>query len=139
MSETVGELPTTPERLEQSFEEARSIALANPNKNGPLNAFLGTTELVDMGQHLLQHMRNEDRWGGTNSNFEPIDFVLAATEVAHDHAIGESNATSIHISKPMPAKMTFNIFIDFWLPKVAAVAYGKEYAGEVNAILQAAS
>jgi hypothetical protein len=139
MSEIGGELPTTPERLEQSFEEARAIAMAAANKSGPLNAFLGTTELVGMSQHLLQHMRNEERWGGTNSSFEPIDFVLAATEVAHDHTTGEASATNVHISERLPAQVTFDIFVDFWLPRVAAVAYGEEYAGEVSAILQKAS
>jgi hypothetical protein len=136
MAGAVGELLTTPERLEQSFEEAKAIARANANKNGPLNAFLGTTELVDMGRNLIEHMRDEERWGGANTDFKPLDFVLAATEIAHDHTVGESSLTGVHVSKRLPAKITFNIFVDFWLPRVAAVAYGQEYAAEVSAIIQ---
>jgi hypothetical protein len=145
MSETYRDLPITPERLEQSFEEATAIAMAHPSKSGPLNAFLGATELTGMGQHLIQHMRDEDRWGETR-NFEPIDFVLAATEVAYDHTkitsgrkTVESSVTNLHVSERIPAQVTFNIFIDFWLPRIATWAYGEEYADEVRAILQTVS
>jgi|GEM_PF-5402592 hypothetical protein len=139
MSEPHGESKAaTPGRIEESFEEARAIARTNPYLNGPLCAFLGTTELRGMGNDLIQHMRDEERWGEITT-FEPIDFALAATEVAHDHTIGTSSATNVYINERLPAQITFDIFVDFWMPRLAGWAFGEGYASAVTTILQKAS
>lgn len=132
----------TADRLEQALEEARATGLEvamRGGTGGPLNTFLGTDELRGMGQHLLDHMRDEERWGEPNNNFEPIDFVTAAYEVAHDHTAGEPGATKSPVNERLPLKLTFNIFIDFWLPRIAQVTYGEEYAGKVTSILEESS
>ncbi len=137
MHDTGGEaVLATSERLEQAFEEAWEIGRTKPNQGGPLNAFLGTEELMSMGRHLIEHMRDEARWGEPNMSFEPIDFVLAAHDVAHDQTIGSSKLTRTHVHERVPFKMTFDIFIGFWLPRIASFAYGEQYGSDVNSILQ---
>jgi hypothetical protein len=130
----------TPERLEHAFEDAKAIGQAKPDSGGPLNAFFGSYEVLNMGQDLITHMRDEERWGEPNANFTPTDFVIAASEVAFDHTAGnragDSKTTNIHIPDRQHMKLTFGIFINFWLPRIAKQAYGQEYAEEVRAIIQ---
>ena len=124
----------TPDRLEAAFESAKVVNGANPTGD-ILNTFMAE-ELMNMGRHLLEHMRDEARWGGSNEVFEPVDFAVAASEVAHDQAAGRSDATNIYVQERQPVKLTHDIFISFWLPRIAKVAYGEEYAGSVRSILQ---
>lgn len=125
----------TPDRLEQTFESAKVVNGANPTGD-ILNAFMGTEELISMGQNLLKHMRDEDQWGESNMNFEPYQFVAAAYEVARDQTAGEPIKTKVHVEERQPLKITFNIFIGFWLPRIAKVAYGEEYASDVRGIVE---
>ncbi len=139
MPEECGEkIPRTPDRLEEAFQEAREIGLEaalRGRTGGPLNAFLGTDELRNMGNHLLAHMRDEEIWDEPNKDFEPVDFVTAAAEVAYDNVAGKSVKTNVHIKERQPIKLT-NIFVNFWLHYIALRAYGDEYANEVSSILR---
>lgn len=125
----------TPDRLEHTFE---SWEVKNGGKidGDILNTFLGTDELRSMGQHLVVHMRDEERWGESNGNFEPVDFVVAAYEVAQEHTLGSPRPAGSFTGEQQPPKMTFNIFIDFWLPRIAKVAYGEEYGNNVRSIVK---
>lgn len=123
----------TPDRLEESFE---NLKVVNGGKEyDALQTFLGIDELRVMGTHLIEHMRDEERWGGFNTEFEPMDFVVAAHEVAHDQVAGRSDKTGVHVNERQPIKMAVGIFINFWLPRIAQVAYGDEYAGKVRSII----
>lgn len=130
-----GVVLATPDQLEQTFE---SWKVENGGKidGDILNTLLGTDELRSMGQHLVVHMRDEERWGESNKTFEPLDFVVAAYEVAAEHTIGQPRSDDSFTGEQQPPKMTFNIFIDFWLPRIAKVSYGKEYGSEVRAIVE---
>lgn len=127
-------VPATAARLQQTFESVKVINGAKVDGDS-LNAFMGTEELITMGQHLVKHMGDEERWGAFDARFEPVDFVVAAYEVAHDQTVGESVETRVHVDEKLPAKLTFDTFISFWLPKIARVAYGEEYAANVRAIV----
>lgn len=133
------ELPRTADRLEQALEDANKqgieIALRG-GPGGPLNTFLGTEELRIMGGHLLEHMRDEAVWSESEKDFEPVDMVIAAQEVANDHVAGKSTNTNAHITERQPMKMAYGIFINFWLPHLAQYAYGDQYAEQIRSILE---
>ncbi|HEX5744418.1 MAG TPA: hypothetical protein VFX84_03130 [Candidatus Saccharimonadales bacterium] len=134
MSEIPDPVMATPDKLEETFESAKVVNGAAPNGD-ILNAFMGTEDLISMGGHLLKHMRDEERWGGPNESFKPMDFVIAAHEVARDQTAGEAIETQVRPERRQPLKLSFNMFIGFWLPRVAEVAYGSEYAAQVRSII----
>ncbi|HVV25911.1 MAG TPA: hypothetical protein VHC21_02680 [Candidatus Saccharimonadales bacterium] len=134
----MGEIPAmagTADELEHAFDSAK-VVNGGRIDGDILNTFLGAAELHLMGDDLIKHMRDEDRWGSSTISFSPIDFTVAAFEVAHDHTVGHAERTNVHIRERLPSQLTTRIFMCFWLPRIAKVAYGPEYGDEVRSIVR---